>query len=215
MAAPAFKATFSATRAHTGALTLSVAVSNIVKDDFMLLVVAADNSTAQTISTPSGFTPLHKAGSTLFSFYKVAVGGETSVGFNIGNETGGVTATVYVASEALLDASGVSAVIATATPNSPSIDTTGPDRRIIAAFAQAEGTTWTPGSGMTERSDVRSGTSFVEASVMMQDIVQSAQGATGTKSATSTDGSDPAAALTVALKSPLAPYIESVGMLVG
>lgn len=217
MPAPLFKATHSATRAFgaTSFTSTTVSLTNIVAKDYLLLVIDFSGGSI-SVTAPTGFTALHSATTdpSIAVFGKEAVGGETSVAVTHTGTNVGIVATVYVASEALLDVSALGAVQTTTTPTSPAVTTTGPDRRVIAIFGQTEGSTWTPGSGMTERSDVRGGTSTADASLMFQDIEQAAEGTTGTKTATSTL-SVATMGVTVALKSVVPPVIESVGMLVG
>lgn len=202
MPTPTFKAVYSASKAlsATSSTTLNVALQNIVAEDYLLAFFTL--SDAEVLNTPTGYTLLH---STILNpafgvFGRLAVGGETSVSFTHGGTGAGAVASVYVVSGGLLDVSALGSIAEVLSPVSPSVTTTKPDCLILAAFGTSAGNTWTPGSSMTERSDIRSGTDGTrDAGLMIQEIIQPVAESTGTKTATQIDN-DACIGATVALK---------------
>ncbi len=186
--------------------TNTINTPSVQVDDIMVAILSSDGT--DPFAAPTGWTQIQNSatGLSFGSFWKKVVSGEaTSHVFSGGggDVSNAILAYSGVDKDKPIVNSAIGAIIsATTTPVTPSIDLgTATDSMVLASFTQETGSAWTAGSSMTERVDVTSGLgSGTKNSMMTQDIIQSAGGLTGQKTATS-DTSGDARGLIIALRS--------------
>jgi len=219
----------AATAAYTADSTTQltvVAPSGAQAGDVLVAAVGfgRSNATSQpALSAPAGWTLASRTNqgniTALAVFSHVFASGETAYTWTTTVAVGG---TLLVAGYAGVDATnpvdvskGQAAPKKTSAVTAPSVTTTGPNEMLVAAYVGSKSnggaTTWSPPAAMTEVGDVNNGGSR---SGSLDDAVQAAAGASGTKTANASAAQDSGAgALTALRPSPdtIPPVISGVG----
>jgi len=217
----------SAAYAADSTTQLAVAVPSGAQAGDVLIAALGfgrSNATSQpALSAPPGWTLASRTNqgnlSALAVFSHVFASGETAYTWTTTVAVGG---TVLVAAYAGVDATnpvdvskGQAATKKTSAVTAPSVTTTGPNDMLVAAYVGYKGsggaTTWSPPTGMTEVGDVNNGGAR---SGSLDNAVQAAKGASGTKTATASAAQDSAVgALTALRPSPdtTPPVVSGVG----
>ena len=192
-------------------LSLSINVpGGVVAGDFLLATVGKTGS--EYLGIPSGWTRIDHVGDASTMDYSVLYhvvqnGDPSSYAFSWTGSTnrygvGGITAYRNVDNDNPVDVQGTWGS-GNASPTSfpaPSVTTTVANEMIVTAYGVAANNPgWTPPTGMTERLDLVNGTGTTFVSVEQDDVLQTASGATGTLTATSSVGGG-GGAITVALR---------------
>ncbi len=204
---PAFR---SASSAGTSSATLTInKPTGTVSGDVMLATIAIRPNTA-TI-TASGWTLVRRMdnasgnGNSLAVYYKVAGASEPgSYSFTFSTSTGaagGIATFIGIDTTNPVDVDAGQNTASSLSLASPSVTTRYANDMIVTSYAFASSATFTPPSGMTEAFDVAStSTGSTGESIESNYQLQSAIGATGTRTATASNDADTGNAHTLALK---------------
>jgi len=184
--------------------TLSLTINKPVgtaAGDVMIASIAVRPNTA-AITVPAGWTPVRRIdnananANSLAVYYKVAGASEpanytwtfsTSTG-----SAGGIHTFSGVDTGNPIDVEGGQNTASGLTHATPSVTTTVTNTMLVTSHAFSSSATWTPPGGMTEVFDVASETVPNAAGISIEGnyVMQTATGATGTKTATATNDVD-------------------------
>jgi hypothetical protein len=171
----------------TGTTTLSLSKpAGVASGDMMLVAIYTGDAASASITPPSGWTELRTYAPNSFFrfsvFYRVAGASEgASYSFTVGDVDTVGAISAYRGGETGAPASTISTGLSGTSLAAPSITTTEANTMIISIVGGDEGAasakSWTPPSGVTERSDRYLGS----LSLAVGDFTQASAGATGTK----------------------------------
>ena len=184
--------------------TLSLTINKPVgtaAGDVMIASIAVRPNTA-AITVPAGWTPVRRIdnananANSLAVYYKVAGASEpanytwtfsTSTG-----SAGGIQTFSGVDTDSPIDVEGGQNTPSGLTHATPSVTTTVTNTMLVTSHAFSSSATWTPPGGMTEVFDVASETVPNAAGISIEGnyVMQTATGATGTKTATASNDVD-------------------------
>lgn len=216
----------SAASANNGGGSTSLTIAGpggLVANDVMIAAVSVRGGSGTTITAPAGWASVNTIdnGTTIRMaiYYKVATGAEPASyvwSFSSAQKaSGGIQVFSNVDTAAPIDVeAGQSATTeAGGSLSTPSITTTIANTRLVASFAVATGTTFTPPGGMTERYDTAStgGGARTRTASEGAETTQVAAGSTGTKTATSGAGSGVAGVAHLLALRPGGPTVDCVG----
>jgi MSHA biogenesis protein MshQ len=204
-----FRAASSA-GAASGNLVIN-APGGTVSSDVLVASIAVRPNTA-TITAPAGWTLIRRtdqatgAQNSLAVYYKVAGGSEPSsytwtLSANTGS-AGGIESFANVDTSAPVNIDNGQTTANGLTHAAPSVNTTVTSTMLVTSHEFSSSATWTPPGGMTEVVDAASQTvpNTLGISLEVNYVIQSATGATGTKTATASNDADAGCAHILALK---------------
>lgn len=209
---------------NTGTSTLSInRPGGVTTNDVMIAAISVRGGSTTTITPPAGWTLVNTIDNgtaiRMAIYYKVAAASEpqnyTWTFSSSHGASGGIQAYRDVDTAAPIDdeagvagTTGVGGTIAT-----PSITTTIPNTQLVASFAVARGTNFTAPPGMTERYDINSVGDPVPDRTTSEgaDALQAADGATGSRTATSGVGAGVAGVAHLLALRPGGPTVDCVG----
>ena len=196
--------------AASGNLVIN-APSGTVSSDVLIASIAVRPNTA-TITAPAGWTLIRRtdqsvgAQNSLAVYYKVAGGSEPSsytwtLSANTGS-AGGIESFANVDTSAPVNIDNGQTTASGLTHATPTVTTTVTSAMLVTSHEFSSAATWTPPAGMTEVVDATSGTvpNTLGISLEVNYVIQSASGATGTKTATASNDADAGCAHILALK---------------
>lgn len=206
-----------------GGISLTIPRPAIAANDVMIAAISVRGGSNTNITPPAGWTLVdtRNNGTTIQMaiYYKVATGGEpASYVWNFDSSqqaAGGIQAFRNVDIAAPIDVengrtatTGGGGSLAT-----PSIITTIPNTRLVASFAVATGTTFTPPAGMTERYDTASTGGVVGTRTTSEgaESLQAAAGSTGARTANAAAGSGILGVAHLLALRPGGPTVDCVG----
>ena len=183
---------------ENGAGSTQLSISNASNNSSQLLiaVVSTRGGSGVTITPPSGWVLINTitSGTTLRSetFYRVQSSTGEPNSYSFGLSTSSKTTAVMGAYSGVdltnpIDVHARQTNTATTTATAPSVTTTVANTMLVAMYGKAQAATFTVGSGMNLRNQVTSsggGSAGTKIASALQDIVQPATGATGTKTIT-------------------------------
>jgi hypothetical protein len=202
----------AAASAPTGITSLVIATpAGTIEGDLLTAAVAIRPSGA-TITPPSGWTLLRRsdnnsgATNSLALYTRVATAVEpadhTFVFSTTTGSAGGIAAFRGVDATTPIDVESAQATANGLNHATPSVNTTVADTMIITAHSMSSAATWTPPAGQTEIVDISSlaPPAATGICITLTCALQSAIGATGSKTATASNDSDTGNAAIVALR---------------
>jgi hypothetical protein len=188
--------------APSGTLTLTIdRPSGTAAGDVMIASIAVRPNTA-TITAPAGWTPVRRidnanaTANSLAVYYKVAgVSEPTNYSWTFSTSTGsagGVQTFSGVDTNNPVHVEGGGNTASGLTHATPSVTTTVTNTMLVTSHAFSSSATWTPPAGMTEAFDAASQTVPNAAGISIEGnyVMQTAAGATGTKTATASNDAD-------------------------
>jgi hypothetical protein len=184
----------------TSSLSLSKPSAGIQSGVFMVASIAFTGGSSITITPPTGWTLINRGdnapggfgtSSSVAMYYKMATSSEpTSYTWTASSSVryaGNIVAYDNVNTASPIDTSASSSNNTYSAQSnsyaSGSITTSNNNELIITAFESPESPTWTPPSGMTERSEDTDNNNYI--SLETSDVMQTTAGAVGTKTALS------------------------------
>jgi hypothetical protein len=189
---------FRASALGSGSRVTSVTINKpagTLSGDVLIAALTMDAAGVETITPPAGWTLVRtvNGGSGLAIYWKAAGGSEPAsyvFGFNPGNTdiTGAIGAYSGVDNATPVDVENGNTSPGATSHTTLSVSTATANTRLVALFGDDASSSWTAPAGMTAR--VNSNGGALNSSLSISDAAQAATGATGTRTATSSNVSN-------------------------